>query len=166
EPPAQEAPEPTDPDPSDAAADEAIANSQPVDDSAAKIELLQQQVEALQSAIEQIKTQQAKVTPTWKGAPQYEDKDAGWSFKPKGLLQYDAGYVGFPNGDERRGTILGITQSGSLNTSAGLNYGNLGWETRPRRLTLGAEGTVPGGFRYSAEFNFVQNAIDFEDVFM
>jgi len=76
EPPAQEAPDPTDPDPSDTSADEAIANSQPVDDSAAKIELLQQQVEALQSAIEQIKTQQAKVTPTWKGAPPYLDRDA------------------------------------------------------------------------------------------
>ena len=91
EPPVQEAPEPTDPDPSDTAADEAIANAQSVDDSSAKIELLQQQVEALQAAIEQIKTQQAKVTPSWKGAPQYEDKEAGWSFKPKGLLQYDAG---------------------------------------------------------------------------
>jgi phosphate-selective porin OprO/OprP len=154
EPPVQEAPEPTDPDPSDTAADEAIANAQSVDDSSAKIELLQQQVEALQAAIEQIKTQQAKVTPSWKGAPQYDDKEAGWSFKPKGLLQYDAGYVGFPNGDERRGTV------------SGLNFGNLGWNTRARRLTLGADGTIPGGFRYSAEFNFAQSQVDFEDVFL
>ncbi|MFL6829346.1 MAG: OprO/OprP family phosphate-selective porin [Sphingomicrobium sp.] len=162
----QDAPEPTEPDPSDAAADAAIANAQPVDDAAAKIELLQQQVEALQSAIEQIKTQQAKVVPTWKGAPQYDDKDAGWSFKPKGLLQYDAGYVGFPNGDERRGTILGITQTGAQNVSAGLNYNNLGWSTRARRLTIGADGTLPGGFRYSAEFNFAQSNVDFEDVLL
>ena len=153
--PAPEAPEPTTPDPSDAAADATIANAQAVDDSQAKIELLQQQVEALQASIEQIKTSMVKTTPSWKGGPQLEDKEAGWSFKPKGLLQYDAGYVGFPNGNERRGTILG-----------GLNYGNLGWNTRPRRLTIGAEGTVPGGFRYSAEFNFVQNAIDFEDVLL
>ena len=152
--PAQEAPEPTDPDPSDAAADAAIANSQPVDDAAAKIELLQQQVEALQASIEQIKTQQAKVTPSWKGAPLYEDKEAGWSFKPKGLLQYDAGYVGFPNGDERRGTVNGV------------NFANLGWNTRARRLTIGADGTIPGGFRYSAEFNFAQSQVDFVDVLL
>jgi phosphate-selective porin OprO/OprP len=164
--PAQEAPEPTTPDPSDAAADATIANAQAVDDAQAKIELLQAQVEALQASIEQIKTQVTKVTPSWKGGPQLEDKDAGWSFKPKGLLQYDAGYVGFPNGHERRGTILGITQSGSQNVSAGLNYNNLGWNTRPRRLTIGADGTLPGGFRYSAEFNFAQSQVDFEDVLL
>ena len=96
----------------------------------------------------------AKVTPSWKGAPQLEDKDAGWSFKPKGLVQYDAGYVGFPNGDELRGTV------------AGLNFGNLGWNTRARRLTIGADGTIPGGFRYSAEFNFAQGQVDFEDVLL
>jgi phosphate-selective porin OprO/OprP len=146
--------EPTDPDPSDATADAAIANVQAVDDAQAKIELLQAQVEALQASIEQIKTSMVKATPTWKGGPQFDDKDAGFSFKPKGQLQYDAGYVGFPNGDERRGTV------------AGLNYGNLGWNTRARRLTLGADGTLPGGFRYSAEFNFAQASVDFEDVLL
>jgi len=154
EPPAAQQ-ETTEPDQSDATADATIAAAAPADDAQAKIELLQAQVDALQEAIDGLKTQMAKATPTWKGGPQLEDKDSGWSFKPKGLLQYDAGYVGFPNGDELRGTILG-----------GLNYQNLGWTTRPRRLTIGAEGTVPGGFRYSAEFNFVQNNIDFEDVFL
>jgi len=157
--------EQTEPDPSDAQADATIAATQPVDDAQARIELLEAQVEALQASIEQIKTQQAKVTPTWKGAPQFDDKDAGFSFKPKGLLQYDAGYVSFPNG-EHRGSILGITQTGGLNTSSGLNYGNLGWNTRARRLTIGADGTIPGGFRYSVEFNFAQSQVDFEDVLM
>jgi phosphate-selective porin OprO/OprP len=128
--------DPARPDQSDATADAAIAAAAPVNDAEAKIELLQAQVEALQEALEGVKAQMAKATPSWKGAPVLEDKEAGWSFKPKGLLQYDAGYVGFPNGDELRGTILG-----------GLNYQNLGWTTRPRRLTIGAEGTVPGGFR-------------------
>src|SRR4051812_46103535 len=148
------APEQTEPDQSDATADAAIQNAQAVDDAQAKIELLQAQVEALQASIEQIKTSMVKATPTWKGGPQFDDKDAGFSFKPKGQLQYDAGYVGFPNGDERRGTV------------AGLNYGNLGWNTRARRLTLGADGTLPGGFRYSAEFNFAQASVDFEDVLL
>ena len=34
-----------------------------------------------------------KATPSWKGAPLVEDKDAGWSFKPRGRIQYDVGYV-------------------------------------------------------------------------
>jgi phosphate-selective porin OprO/OprP len=154
EPAAQEAPEPTEPDQSDAAADEAIAAAQPVDDASARIELLQQQVEALQNSIEEIKKQQAKVTPSWKGAPQYDDKDAGFSFKPRGALQFDAGYVGFPEGKELNGTVGGIS------------YNNLGWSSRARRLLLGADGTLPGGFRYSAEFNFAQGTLDYEDVFI
>ena len=154
---AQQATPPADtdqPDQSDATADAAIQQAKDLDDAQAKLELLQAQVEALQESIAQIQAAQAKVTPSWKGAPQLEDKDAGWSFKPKGLVQYDAGYVGYPNGDELRGTV------------AGLNFGNLGWSTRARRLTIGADGTIPGGFRYSVEFNFAQGQVDFEDVLL
>ena len=124
-------PEQTEPDPSDATADAAIANAQAVDDAEAKIELLQAQVEALQASIEQVKSGMVKATPSWKGAPQWEDKDAGFSFKPKGLVQFDAGYTGFPRGNELRGTV------------GGLNFGNLGWNSRARRLTIGADGTHP-----------------------
>ena len=142
------------PDPSDATADAAIANAKAVDDAQAKIELLQAQVEALQAAIEQVKTSMVKVTPSWKGGPQFDDKDAGFSFKPRGEIQWDAGYNGFPRGNELRGTV------------GGLNFQNLGWNSRARRLLLGADGTLPGGFRYSAEFNFAQAAVDFEDVYL
>src|SRR3954467_11937881 len=153
--PAPDAPEPTNPDASDATADAAIQNAHAVDDAQAKIELLQAQVEALQASIEQIKTARGKTTPSWKGAPQWDDKDAGFSFKPKGLIQYDAGYTGFPRGDEPRGTIAGR-----------LNYANLGWNSRARRLTIGADGTLPGGFRYSAEFNLAQGTVDYEDIWL
>src|SRR3954452_17844952 len=152
---AQPAPESTEPDPSDATADATIANAQAVDDAQAKIELLQAQVEALQSSIEQIKTQLVKTTPSWKGAPQFDDKESGFSFKPRGLIQYDAGYTGFPRGNELRGTIAG-----------GLNYGNLGWKSRARRLNIGADGTLPGGFRYSAEFNLAQGSVDYEHIWL
>ena len=54
---------------------------QPVDDAQAKIELLQAQVEALQEALEGVKAAQVKTTPSWKGAPQFEDKEAGWSLQ-------------------------------------------------------------------------------------
>ena len=150
----QPAPEPTEPDPSDAAADAVIAAAQPVDDAQAKIELLQQQVEALQASIEQMKAQMVKTTPTWKGAPQYDDKDAGFSFKPRGALQFDAGWVGFPEGKNLNGTF------------GGLAYNNLGWNSRARRILIGADGTLPGGFRYSAEFNFAQGTVDYEDIFL
>ena len=149
-----EAPQSEQPDQSDAAADATIAQSGQVDEAAAKIELLQAQVDSLQASIEQLKGQLVKSTPTWKGAPQYDDKEAGFSFKPKGLIQWDAGYNGFPRGNELRGTV------------GGLNFQNLGWNTRARRLTIGADGTLPGGFRYSAEFNFAQAQVDFEDVFI
>src|SRR4029079_3049164 len=147
-------PEQTEPDTSDATADAAIANANAVDDAQAKIDLLQAQVEALQASIEQVKANMVMATPSWKGAPQWEDKDAGFSFKPKGLVQMDAGYTGFPRGNELRGTV------------GGLNFANLGWNSRARRLTIGADGTLPGGFRYSAEFNLAQGSVDYEDIWL
>src|SRR5262249_8051851 len=131
---AQAQPEQTEPDQSDATADAAIANAGQVDEAAAKIELLQAQVDGLQASIEQLKGQLVKTTPTWKGGPQFDDKDAGFSFKPRGAMQFDAGYVGFPNGKNLPGTV------------GGLNYNNLGWNSRARRLLIGADGTLPGGF--------------------
>src|SRR4030095_9122159 len=116
------------PDQSDATADAAIAQAQDLDEAQAKIELLQAQVEALQESIAQIQAAQAKAAPSWKGAPVLEDKEAGWSFKPKGLLQYDAGYVGYPEGDELRNSAQ----------NTGLNYGNLGWNTPAPPLKIGA----------------------------
>lgn len=147
-------PEQTEPDASDATADATIAGTSQVDDLQAKIELLQAQVEALQTALEGVKAQQAKAIPTWKGGPEHADKEAAFSFKPKGAAQFDAGYVGFPNGEEMNGTV------------GGLNYNNLGWNSRARRLLIGADGSLPGGFRYSAEFNFAQGTVDYEDIFI
>ena len=92
----------------------------------------------------------AAPAPTWRGAPQFSDK-SGFSFKPRGLIQFDAGLVGVP-GPDRSGTV------------GGLNYANLGWNTRARRLLLGAQGSLPGGFGYSAEFNFAQGQIGYEDI--
>lgn len=147
-------PEQVEPDASDATADATIQGTNQVDDLQAKIELLQAQVEALQEALEGVKSQQAKAIPTWKGAPEYADKDAGFTFKPKGFAQFDAGYVGYPDGDERRGTV------------SGLNFQNLGWNTRARRIVLGAEGTLPGRFGYKVEFNFAQGTVDYEDIIL
>ncbi len=135
------------PDTSDATADAAIAEAQALDDAQAKIELLQAQVEALQESIAQIQAAQAKVTPVWKGTPQLEDKEAGWSFKVRGRLQYDAGVVWNPDDDP----------NGSLATR------NLGFNHRARRIRLGGEGTIPGGFGYKCEMDFANAATNFGD---
>jgi phosphate-selective porin OprO/OprP len=146
EPPAAQQ-EPTEPDPSDATADAAIAAAAPVDDAAAKIELLQAQVEALQEALEGVKAQMAKAPPSWKGAPLVEDKDEGWSFKPRGRIQYDAGYVSNPD-DAPNGNLL---------------TRNLGFNSRVRRIRLGAEGTIPGGFGYKFEMDYADSQVRFGD---
>ena len=134
------------PDSSDATADAAIAAAGAVDDTQAKIDLLQAQVEALQEALAQVQGSMAKVTPTWKGAPLVEDKEAGWSFKPRGRIQYDVGYVGNPNSSI-------ITR-------------NLGFNTRARRIRLGAEGTIPGGFGYKFEMDYANASVGFGDVIL
>jgi phosphate-selective porin OprO/OprP len=133
------------PDTSDATADAAIAAAD-VDDAQAKIELLQAQVEALQESLTQIQASIVKTAPTWKGAPLYEDKDAGWSFKPRGRIQYDVGYVSNPNGAI-------ITR-------------NLGFNTRTRRIRLGAEGTIPGGLGYKFEMDYANGAVGFGDAIL
>jgi len=133
------------PDASDATADAAIAQAQDLDDAQAKIELLQAQVEALQESIAQIQAAQAKATPAWKGAPQLEDKDKGWSFKPRGRLMYDFATVSSPDGY----------------TNPGLGFSN-----ELRRGRLGVEGTVPGGFGYKLELDFAAGEIDFTDAFL
>ena len=88
-----------------------------------------------------------KATPSWKGAPLFEDKEAGWSFKPRGRIQYDAGYVANP----RR-------QRSSPATSAST--------PASRRIRLGAEGTIPGGFGYKFEMDFANGSVGFGDVIL
>ena len=49
-------------------------------------------VEMLKEQIAVIQANQAKIAPVWKGTPQLEDKEAGWSFKVRGRVQYDVGF--------------------------------------------------------------------------
>jgi hypothetical protein len=67
-------PEPTEPDPSDATADAAIASAPTPDDAQARIELLQQQVEALQASLNALK---AQVAPS--GKPSFVSSKASWA---------------------------------------------------------------------------------------
>lgn len=142
---AQEAPDPADPDSSDVAADLAIANAGAVDDAQARIELLQAQVEALQASLEEVKKEMVKATPTWKGAPQFLDKDSGWSFKPRGRLMYDFATVDGPRGYSNPG---------------------LGFANELRRGRLGVEGTFPYDFGYKFEIDFANGDAEFTDAYL
>ncbi len=132
------------PDASDATADAEIQQTVPVDDAQAKIELLQAQVEALQESIDSLKKQVDKNTPVWKGAPQLT-AEGGWSFKPRGRLQYDVGHVSSP-GD--------------------FHHPGLGFANEVRRARLGVEGGMPGGFGYKFELDFAPGEVEFTDAYL
>lgn len=142
--------------------------------SAADIQALKAQIDALQAKVSELEAQMqaskaAEATasaappasaptpaptqtavasaPSWKGAPQFEDKAKGFSFKPTGFFQFDTGYVGNPD-----------------DAIVTANLG--GWRTRARRIVLGAQGNLPGGFGYKAEFNFANGEVGYEDVIL
>lgn len=80
----------------------------------------------------------------FRGAPTIT-APGGWSFKPRGRLQYDAGYVSSPPG---------ISDPG------------LGFSNELRRARLGVEGTIPGGFGYVFELDFAQESVEIIDAIM
>src|SRR5688572_14894110 len=133
---AQDTPAPAGPD-SDAAT--VVQPEEPVsnEELAAKAAFLEAQVEALQEQLNELKAAMGKATPSWKGGPQLADADAGWSFKPRGRIQYDAAFIDNPNG--------------------AIVSRNLGFNSRVRRVRLGAEGTIPGGFGYKFEMDFANS---------
>lgn len=77
----------------------------------------------------------------FRGAPQIT-APGGWSFKPRGRLQYDFAYVSSPDG---------ISDPG------------LGFSNELRRARLGVEGTIPGGFGYVFEIDFADNNVEIID---
>jgi phosphate-selective porin OprO and OprP len=141
----------------------ALAQTQPsaqdVQALQAEIAALKEQLAALSAKVDaasakqneavaaKTKTPTAAATETkWKGAPEVSG-EGGWSFKPRGRLHYDTGYVSTP---------------GVLN-----NTRNLGFNSRIRRVRLGAEGTMPGGFGYKVDVDFANtSATNFGDVYL
>lgn len=80
----------------------------------------------------------------FKGAPEISTAD-GWSFKPRGRIQYDAATVSAP--------------------SSIVNDGK-GFSNEVRRARLGVEGTMPGGFGYKFELDFAEGGAEFTDAFL
>ncbi len=79
----------------------------------------------------------------WKGAPEIKD-EGGWSFKPRGRLQYDAGITGVPD-----------------STGRSDGFGN-----EARRARLGVSGDIPGGFGYKFEIDFAGSDVTVTDAFL
>ena len=127
--------------------------------SAEDLAALRAQIEALQAKLDKLEAAQAETaakvaqapapepssTISWKGAPQIADKDGGWSFKPRGRLMYDAGYVSGPDDYD----------------DPGLGFGN-----EIRRARLGVEGGLPGGFGYKLELDFAGGNAEFADAYL
>ncbi|MXP31170.1 hypothetical protein GRI94_19035 [Erythrobacter jejuensis] len=76
----------------------------------------------------------------FKGAPEIKGK-GGWSFKPRGRLQYDAGFVNAPDSTNRGG-----------------GFGN-----DIRRARLGVSGDMPGGFGYKFEVDVANSDLAVTD---
>ncbi|EJL31128.1 phosphate-selective porin [Novosphingobium sp. AP12] len=79
----------------------------------------------------------------WKGSPQIVE--GGQSFKVKGRIQADAGYVGAPKGLGDRG---------------------LGFVNEMRRIRLGGEGSFSEHLSYKLELELSDNAVDLVDTFL
>lgn len=95
------------------------------------------------AAVEPVGESGDETTVTWKGAPVIET-ESGWSFKPRGRLQIDAGVIGAP---------------GSTGVDDG--FGN-----EIRRARLGVEGDMPGGFGYKFEVDFAGNEVEISDAIL
>jgi phosphate-selective porin OprO/OprP len=102
---------------------------------------------ASSAALEQARAAEKAAGETkvaWKGAPELSTK-SGWSFKPRGRLQYDFGAVDAPKG---------ISDPG------------LGFSNELRRVRLGAEGSIPGGFGYRFELEFASGGAELWDAYI
>lgn len=84
----------------------------------------------------------AERTPAvkFKGAPEIKG-EGGWSFKPRGRLQYDAGFTSVPSSTGRSD----------------------GFGSEARRARLGVSGDMPGGFGYKFEVDFAGNDVAVTD---
>lgn len=71
-------------------------------------------------------------------------KSDGWSFKPRGRLMFDAGFIDAPD-----------------STAADDGFGN-----EVRRARLGASGDIPGGFGYKFELDFAGNEVEAADAYL
>lgn len=104
------------------------------------------ELRARESASPPVKTEEAEASPTvsWKGAPEIAG-EGGWSFKPRGRIQFDTATIDTPNGIARD---------------------DFGIAIEIRRLYLGVEGTLPGNFGYRVEADLADSSVELTDVYL
>lgn len=100
-----------------------------------------------QIAAAQTATAKPATEVTWDGAPKLATRD-GWSFKPRGRLQVDAGSVSAP----------------ALSTPA--QQRELGFASEFRRAYIGFDGTMPGGFGYRVEADLAASSVNLTDLYL
>jgi len=123
------------------------------EDSKSEVEILRAEVVALKAQMAAIsekldsaakaQEEKSKIEVKWKGAPEIKG-DGGWSFKPRGRIQYDVGTVNAPNA---------IVDPG------------LGFANEARRIRLGASGKIPGGFGFKMEADLTNGEVVLTDAF-
>ncbi len=96
--------------------------------------------ESAATAIAAAEKADSGVKVAFKGAPEIK-ADGGWSFKPRGRLQYDAGITSAPSSTGRSD----------------------GFGSEARRARLGVSGDMPGGFGYKFEVDFAGNDVAVTD---
>ncbi|WP_108790961.1 porin [Erythrobacter sp. Alg231-14] len=97
--------------------------------------------EAASASVQAVSADQSDAAEVeFRGAPQVSNSD-GWSFKPRGRVNMDFGYVGAPS-------------------STGADSG---FDAEARRVRLGVSGDIPGGFGYKVEADFAENEVALTD---
>jgi phosphate-selective porin OprO/OprP len=104
-------------------------------------------VTAPDNATAAAKPSKEAVDISWKGAPEFKSA-SGWSFKPRGRLQVDGGYLEAPA--SRRAS----------------QADGRGFTSRIRRAYIGAQGTMPGGFGFRAEVDLAGNNVNWTDLYV
>ena len=107
---------------------------------AARIDSLEAELAQAESAPQASAESSDETSIEWKGAPVIST-ESGWSFKPRGGLQIDAGSIGAPS-----------------STGADTGFGS-----EIRRARLGVEGDIPGGFGYKFEVDFAGGEVEIVD---
>ena len=119
---------------------------------AQRIQVLEGELEEAESTIEAVAVKAATPPPPpppapesdtkveWKGAPKISGK-GGWTFKPRGRANLDAGFVSAPDSTGR----------------------NDGFGSEARRIRLGVQGDMPGGFGYKVEVDFAGDEVALTD---
>jgi len=140
-------------------ADEAAAMRAQISTLKAQIQLMEQKLDAATGAPQRTAPPTAPpatiAAPTstkapppteiaWKGSPQFTSS-GGRSFKAKGRIQADVGYVARPDGLSDRG---------------------LGYAAEMRRIRLGGEGGLGASIGYKLELELSDNGVDLVDTFV